>query len=450
MLLALGLLVGGVIAYFQLGVAALPNVEFPVIFVAANQPGANARNMASTVAAPLERHLGQISGIDAMGSHSQEGRASVILFFESDQDIDAAARDVQAAINAALPDLPSGLSNAPVYRKANPSNDPVVMLALTSKSHPAAELFNLADSLLAQRVRQLPGVADVTLAGGATPAVRVDVDLDRLTAMGISADQLRNAIAAANVTSPQGSLSDAQRTMTIGASSALVEASQFADLIIAVRNGVPVRLRDVARIGDGQESRNQAAWFNGDRAILMAITKQATANVIDTVDSIHAQVPPMRSWLPNGVELTAFNDRTATIRASIHEVQITMLISLCLVILTMLLFLRRIAPTVIAALSVPLSLSSAFIFMAAFDFTLDNLTLMALVISIGFVVDDAIVVIENVVRHLDMGKSRLQAALDGAREIGFTIVSITTSLVAVFLPLLFMGGFMGMMLHSSR
>jgi multidrug efflux pump len=448
LLLALGLMFGGVIAYFQLGVAALPNVEFPVIFVAASQPGASARIMASTVASPLERHLGQIAGIDSMGSHSQEGRASVILFFQSDQDIDAAARDVQAAINAAIPDLPAGLSSAPVYRKANPNNDPVLMLALTSQSRTAAELFNLADSLLAQRIRQLPGVADVTLAGGATPAVRVDVDLARLTSMGISADQLRNAIAAANVTSPQGSLSDAQRTMTIAANGALVDAGEFADLIVAVRNGVPVRLRDVATIGDGQESRNQAAWFDSDRAILMAITKQATANVIDTVDSIHAQLPLMRSWLPEGVQLTAFNDRTATIRASIIEVQITLLISLCLVVLTMLLFLRRLAPTLIAALSVPLSLCSAFIFMAAFDFTLDNLTLMALVISIGFVVDDAIVVIENVVRHLDMGKSRMQAALDGAREIGFTIVSITASLVAVFLPLLFMGGFMGMMLHS--
>ena len=448
LLLAMGVFVGGVIAYFQLGVAALPNVEFPVIFVVANQPGADAENMASTVAAPLERHMGQISGVDQMGSHSKEGRSSVILFFDFDKNIDGAARDVQAAINAAIPDLPSGLVTAPIYRKANPNNDPVLLLSLTSKSRTAAELYNMADSLLSQRVRQLPGVADVTLAGGATPAVRVDVNLGLLTSMGISADQVRNAIAAANITSPQGFLGDGQRTMTIAANGALTEASQFADLIVAVRNGVPVRLRDIATIGDGQESKDQAAWFNGERAILMAITKQSTANVIDTVDSIYEQLPLMRSWLPEGVELTPFNDRTATIRASIHEVQITMLISMCLVILTMLLFLRRVAPTVIAGLSVPLSLASAFIVMYAFDFTLDNLTLMALVISIGFVVDDAIVVIENVVRHLDMGKSRLQAALDGAREIGFTIVSITASLVAVFLPLLFMGGFMGMMLHS--
>ena len=448
LLLAMGLFVGGVIAYFQLGVASLPNLEFPVIFVSANQPGASAEVMASTVAAPLERHMGQIAGVDSMGSNSKEGRSSVILFFKFGQNIDSVAGDVQAAINAAMPDLPSGLRTAPAYFKANPNNDPVLMLSLTSPSHTAAELYNMADSLLSPRVRQLSGVADVTLAGGATPAVRVDIDLGKLTSMGISADQVRNAISAANVTSPQGFLSDGQRMMTIAANGALTDGSQFADLIIAVKNGVPIRLGDIATVGDGAENKDQAAWFNGERSILMAITKQNTANVIDTVDSIYAQLPLMRSWLPNGVTLTPFNDRTATIRASIHEVQITLLISMALVILTMLLFLRKLAPTVIAGLSVPLSLSSAFIVMYIFDFTLDNLTLMALVISIGFVVDDAIVVIENVVRHLDMGKSRLQAALDGAREIGFTIVSITASLVAVFLPLLFMGGFMGMMLHS--
>src|SRR5690606_24681451 len=338
LLLALGVFVSGVIAYFQLGVASLPNLEFPVIFVVANQPGASAENMATTVAAPLERHMGQIAGVDSMGSNSKEGRSSVILFFEFDQEIDSVARDVQAAINAAMPDLPSGLRTAPVYFKANPNNDPVLMLSLTSPAHTAAELYNMADSLLSPRLRQLPGVGDVTLAGGATPAVRIDVDLGKLTSMGISADQVRNAIAAANVTSPQGFLSDGQRMMTIAANGALTGGNQFADLIVAVRNGVPIRLRDIATIGDGAESKDQAAWFNGDRSILMMITKQATANVIDTVDSIHAQLPLMRSWLPQEATLTPFNDRTATIRSSIHEVQITLLISMALVILTMLLF----------------------------------------------------------------------------------------------------------------
>ena len=447
-LLALGLFVGGVLAYMQLGVAALPNLEFPVIFVIASQPGADAANMASTVAAPLERHLGQISGIDQMGSNNREGTAVVIMYFDGAKNIDGAARDVQAAINAAQADLPSGLRNAPVYRKANPNNSPVLLLALRSKSHTMADLYNMADSLLAQRVRQLPGVADVSIAGGATPAVRVDVDLKQLTSMGLSADQVRNAIAAANVTSPQGYLSDYNTTMAISASGSLQTANQFADLVVAVRAGVPIRLRDIAKVSDGQESAGQAAWFNGERSILLVITKQSDANVIQTVDSIRDQLPLMRSWLPDDVQLTPFNDRTGTIRASIMEVQITMLISLTLVVLTLLLFLRRIAPTVIAAVSIPLSLAGAFVTMYYFNFTLDNLTLMALVISIGFVVDDAIVVIENVVRHLDMGKSRLQAALDGAHEIGFTIVSITASLIAVFLPLLFMPGFLGMMLHS--
>ncbi|MCR6701722.1 MAG: efflux RND transporter permease subunit [Dokdonella sp.] len=447
-LLALGVMVGGLIAYFQLGVAALPNVEFPVIFVVANQPGADAENMASTVAAPLERHMGRVSGVDQMSSTSRQGSAVVILFFTFDKNIDAAARDVQAAINASMADLPSGLRTAPVYRKANPNNDPVLLLALTSKTRTTADLYNMADSLLAQRVRQVPGVADVNITGGATPAVRVDVDLRKLTSMGLSADQVRNAIAAANVTSPQGFLSDGHTMMTIAANDALTTGAQFADIVVAVRNGVPIRLRDIATVGDGQENKNQAAWFNGQRAILMVISKQADANVIQTVDHIYDELPLMRSWLPEGVELTPFNDRTATIRASVMEVQITLLISLALVIMTMLLFLRRIAPTVIAGLSVPLSLAGAFIVMYALGFTLDNLTLMALVISIGFVVDDAIVVIENIVRHLDMGKSRLQAALDGAKEIGFTIVSITASLIAVFVPLLFMGGFIGMFLHS--
>ncbi len=447
-LLALGVFVGGLIAYFQLGVAALPNIEFPVIFVVANQPGADAENMASTVAAPLERHMGRVSGVDQMSSNSRQGTAVVILFFKLDKNIDAAARDVQAAINASMADLPAGLRTAPIYRKANPNNDPVLLLSLTSKTHTTADLYNMADSLLSQRVRQLPGVADVNITGGATPAVRVDVDLRKLSSMGLSADQVRNAISAANVTSPQGFLSNGTSMMTIAANDALRDGADFADIVIAVRDGVPIRLRDVAEVGDGQENKNQAAWFNGERAILMVISKQADANVIKTVDSIYEQLPLMRSWLPEGVELTPFNDRTATIRASVMEVQITLLISVALVIMTMLLFLRRVAPTVIAGLSVPLSLASAFIVMYAFGFTLDNLTLMALVISIGFVVDDAIVVIENIVRHMDMGKPRLQAALDGAKEIGFTIVSITASLIAVFVPLLFMGGFIGMFLHS--
>ncbi|MBN8728263.1 MAG: efflux RND transporter permease subunit [Xanthomonadales bacterium] len=442
-LLALGLFVGGMIAYFLLGVAPLPNLEFPAIFVSASQPGADARTMASTVAAPLERHLGQIAGIDELSSRSSEGSSIVILMFNPGTEVDDAARDVQAAINAAAPDLPSGLRTAPTYRKANPNNAPVLLLALTSNIRPLSELYNMADSLLSPRIAQQPGVASVDLAGGATPAVRVDINLRALSAMGLSADQLRNALVAANVTSPQGFLSDGKTTMAVSANDALHSAEEFAEVIIATRNGVPIRLRDVANVYAGQEDAFQGAWFNGQRAILIVVSKRADANVIGTVDSIHALVPDMQAALPPDVRITPFSDRTPTIRASVNEVQISLMVSIAMVILTMLFFLRRGAPTLIAGLAVPLSLAGAFATMYFLDFTLNNLSLMALVIAIGFVVDDAIVVIENIVRHIDAGKPRLQAALDGAREIGFTIVSITASLLAVFSPLAFMEGFLG-------
>jgi multidrug efflux pump len=443
-LLAAGMAVCGVICYFLLGVAALPNMEFPAIFVTASQPGASADTMASTVAAPLERHLGQIPGIDEMSSRSSEGSSAVIMIFQTDRNVDSVARDVQAAINAAAPDLPSGLTNAPTYRKANPNAQPVVALALTSETQPLSRLYDLADSLRAQHIRQIDGVADVDVAGGATPAIRVDLNLRALNAMGLSPDQLRNALTAANVTSPQGFLSDGRTTLAVSANDSLRTADEFADVVISSKNGVPVRLKDVARVYDGQQDQYQAAWYGARRAILMFVRKQADANVIQTVDAIKSDVPTMQAWLPAGVELTPFFDRTPIIRASIDEVQISLLISLSMVVLTMALFLRRLAPTVIAATAVPLSLASAFVIMYVLGYTLDNMSLMALVIAIGFVVDDAIVVIENVIRHIDAGMPRLEATLVGAKEIGFTIVSITASLIAVFIPLLFASGITGM------
>lgn len=447
-LLAAGVFVVGMACYFLLGVAALPNMEFPAIFVRASQPGADAGTMAATVAAPLERHLGQIAGIDEMNSTSNEGSSMIFMIFEPSRNVDDAAREVQSAINAAAPDLPSGLKTAPVYRKANPNNAPVLILALTSKTYPLSELYNLADSLIAQRIRQLPGVSDVDIAGGATPAIRVDLDLRALSARGISADQVRSALNAANITSPQGYLGTDRTTMAISANDALHTAADFAELIVSVKNGAPVRLRDIARISDGQEDRYQAAWFNDQRAILMLVRKQANANVIATVDAVRGLIPQLQNWLPSSVELVPFQDRTPTIRASINEVQIALLISIGLVIVTMLLFLRRLAPTLIAGLAVPLSLAGAFGVMYVLGYTLDNLSLMALVIAIGFVVDDAIVVIENIVRHLDRGLSRREAALIGAKEIGFTVISITTSLIAVFVPLIFAGGFFGMLFRE--
>jgi multidrug efflux pump len=447
-LLALGLLAAGTICYFLLGVASLPNLQFPAIFVQASEAGADASTMASTVAAPLERHLAQVPGIDTMRSSSSEGSTFVFLLFNNGTDLDAAAGEVQAAINAAAPDLPTGLNGAPSYQKANPNDDPVIAFALTSDTQSAADLYNLADSLLAQRLRQLPGVSSVDIAGASTPAIRVDVNLRALNAMGLSPDQLRNALTAANVTSPEGSLSDGKTTMTISATTQMTTAAQFAQLVIASRNGVPVRLSEVAHVYAGQQDAFQAAWFDGKPAVLMYVYKKADANVIATVDLVRAQLPVLRTFLQPGTRLTAFFDGTPTIRASLREVQVSLLISLAMVVLTMALFLRRLAPTLIAAVTVPLSLAGAFVVMYVLGFTLNNLTLLALVIAIGFVVDDAIVVIENIIRHIDDGMSRMQATLAGAREIGFTIVSITASLIAVFIPLLFAGGVVGMFMHE--
>ncbi|MET0225852.1 MAG: efflux RND transporter permease subunit [Dokdonella sp.] len=443
-LLAIGVFTLGMICYFLLGVAALPNLEFPAIFVTANQPGGSADVMSSTVAAPLERHLGQIPGIDTINSSSSENSASVILMFDGSRSVDDYARDVQAAINAAAPDLPSGLTNAPTYRKANPNAQPVLILALTSDTAPLSQLYDYADSLLAQRIRQLPGVSDVDVAGGATPAVRVDLNLRALNAMGLSPDQIRNTLSAANVTSPLGFLSDGKTTMAVSANDSLHTAADFADLVVSSNNGTPVHLKDVAKVYDGQQDQYQAAWFGTRRAILLFVRKRPDANVIGTVDSVKADIPLMQAWLPSGVTLTPFFDRTPIIRASIDEVQISLMISLGLVVLTMALFLRRLAPTLIAATAVPLSITGAFIVMYILGYTLDNMSLMALVVAIGFVVDDAIVVIENVIRHIDAGMSRLEATFLGAKEIGFTIVSITASLIAVFAPVMFASGITGM------
>jgi multidrug efflux pump len=443
-LLAMGVFAVGLICYVLLGVAALPNMTFPVIFVQASQAGASAGTMASTVAAPLERHLGQVAGIDTMRSSSSLGSTFVFLMFNAGRDLDAAARDVQAAINAAQSDLPTGLNAPPSYQKANPNDDPIIAFALTSDTQSARDLYDVADSLLAQRLRQIEGVSEVDILGAATPAIRVDVNLRQLNALGLSPDQLRNALTAANVTSPQGFLSDGKTVMSVTANDSLHTADDFASLVIASNSGVPIRLSDVAKVYDGTQDAYQAAWFQGKPAVLMYVYRQSNANIIGTVDRVKAAVPLLRDYLQPGTTLTPYFDGTPTIRASLHEVQATLLISLAMVMLTMALFLRRLAPTLIATAAVPLSLAGAAIVMYILGFTLNNLTLLALVIAIGFVVDDAIVVIENIVRHIDQGMTRMDAALAGAKEIGFTIVSITASLVAVFIPLLFMGGITGL------
>ncbi len=442
-LLAIGLFVIGLICYLRLGVAALPNIQIPIVFVHASQSGADASTMASTVTAPLERHLGQLPGVDRMRSSSSEGSSMVFMVFQSDRNIDSAAQDVQTAINSAQADLPSGLGT-PMYQKANPNDDPVIAIALTSDTQSADDLYNVADSLLAQRLRQITGISSVDIAGASTPAVRVDVDMRALNSLGLTPDDLRNAVRAANVTSPTGFLSDGNTTMAIIANDAVAKAAEFGQLVVSTQsNGRIVRLSDVAHVYDGQQDAYQAAWFDGKPAVLMYAFTRAGANIVETVDRVKAQIPELRTYLQPGTTLEAYFDRTPTIRASLHEVQATLLISLAMVVLTMALFLRRLAPTLIAAVTVPLSLAGSALVMYMLDFTLNNLSLLALVIAIGFVVDDAIVVIENIMRHLDEGMPRMQAALAGAREIGFTIVSITASLVAVFIPLLFASGMIG-------
>ena len=441
-LLAIGLFFAGLVCYLRLGVAALPNLSIPVIFVQASNTGADADTMAATVTAPLERHLGQVPGIDTMRSSSSDGRSMVFLMFNTSRDIDAAAQDVQAAINAAMADLPAGI-NTPTYQKANPNDDPVIALSLTSDTQSVAELYNMADSLLAQRLRQLPGVSQVDIAGASTPAVRVDLNLRAMSALGLSPDDLRNAMRAANVASPLGFLSDDSSQTAIVLNDQMRKASDFANVAIATHDGAVVRLKDVATVYDGQQDAYQAAWFNGKRGVLMYVYLRSGDNLVATVDRVKEAVPALTGYLDAGTTLTPYFDRTPTIRASLAEVQITLMISLAMVILTMALFLRRLAPTLIAAITVPLSLAGAALVMTTLGFTLNNLTLLALVIAIGFVVDDAIVVIENIMRHLDEGMPRQQAAMTGAKEIGFTIVSITASLVAVFLPIIFAQGMMG-------
>ncbi|MEO8802038.1 MAG: efflux RND transporter permease subunit [Rudaea sp.] len=442
-LLALGVLVVGAICYTMLGISALPQVSFPAIWVSASEAGASANTMSTTVVAPLERHLGQIPGISMMRSRSSNGSGFVILIFDSDVNLDSAAQQVDAAINAAVPDLPAGLQ-MPQWHKANPNDDPAIELALTSDTQPLSELYDAANTLLQPRLSQLPGVASVDVSGSAQPAVRVDVDLHKLEALGLSTNQIRNAVTAANVRSPQGMLSDGKTATAIVATDQLHTAQEFADLVIANHAGTPIYLRDVAHVYQGAQDSFQAAYFNGKRSIQLQIFKRSDANVIQTVDAIKAELPGLRNLLPPGTQLTAYFDGTPTIRDSVNDVQITLLISLMMVILTMALFLRRMAPTLIAAAAVPLSLCGAFGVMYVMGYTLDNLSLLALVIALTFVVDDAIVVIENIIRHLDAGQTRMQAALAGAKEIGFTIVAITASLIAVFTPILFAPGIIGM------
>jgi multidrug efflux pump len=447
-LLGVAVLLGGVLGYSLLPVSSLPQVDFPTIQVTTQLPGANADTMASLVTASLERQFGQIPALDTMTSSSSYGISQITLQFDLNRDIDAAAQDVQAAINAAGSTLPKNLPYPPTYSKVNPADAPIVTLALTSPTIPLREMSDLADSLLAQRLSQLTGVGHVSVQGGIRPAVRIQADLARLAAYSLGMEDLRSAISNANVAGPKGSFDGRHQSYTIAANDQIAAAEAYRTVVVAYKNGAPVMLGDVAQIVDGLENTKVGGWFQGTPAVVIDIQRQPGANVIQTVERISAELPRLKRALPVGVTLTVVHDRTDTIRASIRDVQFTLMLAIGLVVLVVLIFLRTIRATVIAGVALPLSLIATFGIMWFCGFSLDNLSLMALTIGTGFVVDDAIVMIENIVRHMEEGEAPFDAALRGAREIGFTVISLTVSLIAVFIPLLFMTGLVGRMFRE--
>jgi multidrug efflux pump len=442
-LLMVAIALAGAVGYLLLPVAPLPEVEFPTISVSSGLPGASPETMASAVATPLERMFGRIAGITEMTSTSTLGSTNVTIQFDLNRDIDAAARDVQAAINAARGQLPANLPNNPNYRKVNPADAPILMLSLTSTTTDKAHMYDAASSILQQKIAQVRGVGQVVVGGGALPAVRVEVNPLELNQFGLGFEDLRTALGAANVNEPKGSVSTANRTWSIASTDQLLHADQYAPLVIRYDKGTALRLEDVARVVDSVEDVRTGGLANGQPAILMLIFRQPGANIIDTVDRIRALLPSLRASIPSGINLAVMQDRTTTIRASVRDVEITMSISIGLVILVVFLFLRSGRSTLIPAVAVPISLIGTFGAMYLLNYTLDNLSLMALTIATGFVVDDAIVVIENITRHLEAGESPFDAAMKGAAEIGFTVISISISLVAVFIPILLMGGIVG-------
>ncbi len=442
-LLMTAITLAGGIAFFFLPVAPLPQVEFPTISVGASLPGASPETMASSVATPLERQFGRIAGVTEMTSTSRMGSASVTLQFDLSRSIDAAGRDVQAAINAARSQLPAALPTNPTYRKMNPANAPIMILALTSDTYDVTKEYDAADSILAQKIAQVDGVGQVFTGGGARPAVRVELNPMALNKYGIGMADVRLALEAANANRPVGQLANSQTTWRLNTTDQLFLADQYKGLIVAYRNGAPVRLEDIAQVIDSVEDRRTAGLANGKPAVSMYVFRQPGANIIQTVDNVKALLPFLQASIPPGMNLRVMNDRTTSIRASVADVEFSLLISIVLVILVVFAFLRKVSSTVIPSVVVPVSLIGTFGVMYLLDYSIDNLSLMALTISTGFVVDDAIVVIENITRYVENYMHPMQAALKGAREIGFTVLSMSTSLVAVFIPILLMGGIIG-------
>ncbi len=442
-LLTAAIMLAGGLGYFMLPVSPLPQVDFPTIQVTATLPGASPETMASAVATPLERQFGRIAGVAEMTSASSLGICQITLQFNLNRNINAAARDVQAAINAARGRLPPNLPQNPTYRKINPADSPIMIMALTSETYTNAEMYDAASTILQQKLSQVRGVGQVVVGGGAAPGVRIDLSPTIMNHFGVALDDVRTAVGNANANRPKGQIADETRSWSISTTDQLLTAAEYRPLIVAYRNGAPVRLGDVATVTDSVEDLRNSGLFNGQPCIMLIIFRQPGANIIGTVDRLYAVLPQLQAQIPADIELNVALDRTATIRASVEDVQFTLIVSVVLVILVVFLFLRDVRATVIPSVAVPASLIGTFGVMYLAGYSLDNLSLMALAIATGFVVDDAIVVIENISRHLEAGMSPMAASLQGAKEIGFTVLSISVSLVAVFIPILLMSGLVG-------
>ncbi|HYA48596.1 MAG TPA: efflux RND transporter permease subunit, partial [Burkholderiales bacterium] len=442
-LLLVAIALSGAVAFRLLPVSPLPQVEFPTISVYAGLPGASPETMASSVATPLERQFGRIAGVTEMTSSCGLGSANVTLQFDLNRNIDAAARDVQAAINAARGQLPKNLPSNPGYRKVNPSDAPIMLLALSSEVVERARMYDLASSILQQKLAQVPGVGQVGVGGGALPAVRVDINPIALNSTGLGLEDVRAALSAANANRPKGEVASINRAWALSTTDQLMLAAEYRPLVVAYRNGAAVRLGDIANVTDSVEDIRATGLANGKPGIIITVSRQPGANIIATVDGIREILPQLRASVPPTIDLSVLIDATRTIRASVRDVEITLLIAISLVILVVFLFLRSSRSTFIPSVAVPISLIGTFGVMYLLKFSIDNLSLMAMTIATGFVVDDAIVVIENITRHIEAGLGPLETAFKGAEEIGFTVLSISLSLVAVFIPILLMGGIVG-------
>jgi len=442
-LLTIGIVLAGAIAFRLLPVSPLPQVDFPTISVSAGLPGADPQTMSTSVAAPLERQFGRIAGVTEMTSTSYRGSTSITMQFDLGRDINGAARDVQAAINAARGDLPSNLPSNPTYRKVNPSDAPIMLLALTSDTMSKPQMYDAASSILQQKLSQVKGVGQVFVGGSSLPAVRVELNPLSLGKYGISLENVRGMLAATNVNRPKGELADGDKTWELRTNDQISTAEEYLPLVISYRGGVPVRLSDVANVGNSVEDLRSTGLVNGKPAVMVIISRQPGANIIETVDNVRALLPQLEAALPGSIKLSVALDRTHSIRASLMDVEFTLVISGLLVVLVVFCFLRNVRATLIPAVAVAVSIIGTFAVMYLFGYSLDNLSLMALTIATGFVVDDAIVVLENITRYREQGQAPLQAALSGSREIAFTVISMSVSLVAVFIPILMMGGIVG-------